>query len=112
MDNNKVDMFINTVNGKFESHDLMSVKEQLEKADENKYSRVQVVGYKNPTTMIIIAFFLGGLGIDRFMLGQVGLGVLKILTIGGLGVWAIIDVFTASARTKRYNYNQFVNAVR
>lgn len=40
---------------------------------------------------VLISFFLGGLGIDRFYLGYTGLGVAKLLTCGGLGIWALID---------------------
>ncbi|QJR44054.1 TM2 domain-containing protein [Mycoplasma miroungirhinis] len=41
---------------------------------------------------LLISFFLGGLGIDRFMKGQIGLGVLKLITAGGFGVWWLIDL--------------------
>ena len=40
---------------------------------------------------VLLSFFLGGLGVDRFYLGYTGLGVLKLVTFGGCGVWSLID---------------------
>lgn len=42
-------------------------------------------------TATLLSFFLGGLGIDRFYLGYTGLGIAKLVTLGGCGVWAMID---------------------
>jgi TM2 domain-containing membrane protein YozV len=46
----------------------------------------------NWTLTIIMSVIFGQLGIDRFIMGQVGLGILKLITLGGCGIWWLIDV--------------------
>ena len=48
-------------------------------------------GQKDWSTALLLSFYLGWLGIDRFYLGYTGLGVLKLFTMGGCGLWAIVD---------------------
>jgi TM2 domain-containing membrane protein YozV len=40
---------------------------------------------------ILLCFFLGALGIHRFYVGKIGTGILQLITIGGLGIWTMID---------------------
>lgn len=46
---------------------------------------------KNIIIALLLAFFLGWLGVHRFYTGKIGTGILMILTLGGLGIWALID---------------------
>ncbi|MDP4282588.1 MAG: TM2 domain-containing protein [Bacteroidota bacterium] len=103
MDTQKVDFFIMT-NGKyFENFQLIQIREQLLKADENKWAILQALQFKDPTLSLIISLLGGCLGIDRFFIGDIGLGVAKLLTCGGLGIWTIIDWFLIMQAAKEKN---------
>jgi TM2 domain-containing membrane protein YozV len=56
--------------------------------------------------MLIISILGGHFGIDRFIIGDMGLGVAKLLTCGGLGIWTIVDWFLIMERTKEVNFEK------
>ena len=47
---------------------------------------------KSKTVAIVLSILLGELGIDRFYLGYTGLGIVKLITCGGFGIWWLIDL--------------------
>ena len=53
---------------------------------------------KSYTTALILSILLGALGIDRFYLGYTGIGIAKLLTLGGCGIWALIDLILIAMR--------------
>ncbi len=107
----KVDLFIMTNSKFFESHHLGWIREQLVQADDEQWPRFQMMQFKDPTTLLIVSLLGGSLGIDRFMLGDTGMGVGKLLTCGGLGIWAIIDWFMIMPATREKNMVAFQQAL-
>jgi TM2 domain-containing membrane protein YozV len=63
-------------------------------------------GNKSFLTTWLLSLLLGGLGIDRFYLGKVGTGILKLVTFGGFGIWALIDLILVltNKQTDRRGY--------
>jgi len=61
---------------------------------------------KDPQTSLIVSIVGGSLGIDRFLIGDTGIGIGKLLTCGGFGIWAIVDWFLIQGATKEKNMQQ------
>ena len=50
------------------------------------------VSEKSNTVALLLCLFLGALGIHRFYVGKIGTGILQLVTLGALGIWALIDL--------------------
>lgn len=68
---------------------------------------IRLAQSKDPTIVLLISIFLGQFGIDRFFVGDTMMGVLKLITCGGCGIWTIIDWFLIMGVTKDKNYANF-----
>ena len=108
MEQQKVDMYLMTNQKYFPEEKIMYLKEKLLAADEAKFSLISTVELKDPTTLLLVSIFLGELGIDRFMLGDTGMGILKLLTAGCCGILAIIDWFQIQKKTRELNFNKIM----
>lgn len=67
------------------------------------YSQWGQAKHSNKSFLVtwLLSLLLGVLGVDRFYLGKVGTGILKLITFGGLGIWALIDLILVLANKTR-----------
>ncbi len=111
MDQQKLDMFIMTNQKYLPAEKIMYLKDKLKTMDEDKFSLISTIEMKDPTTILLVSIFLGGLGVDRFMLGDTGMGILKLLTGGLCGILTIIDWFSVSKKAKDLNFNNIMTLI-
>lgn len=104
METQKVDMFMMSNGSNLPEEKAFMVREKLAATDDNKWNVISSIQFKNPTTALILSILLGPLGADRFYIGDTGLGIGKLLTCGGLGIWTIIDWFLICKSTREKNY--------
>ena len=104
MEKSKLDLYLTTNAKYFEPTAIPVIRQKLEGASDDVLVTLQATELKDPTTLLLISIFLGSLGIDRFMLGDTAMGILKLLTGGVCGILTIIDWFTITKKTKESNF--------
>jgi len=107
MDSQKVEMFILSKAEMFPPEQLPYIRERLLKMPDEKSNMIYAVEFKDTTIALILSLILGCYGIDRFFIGDIGLGVGKLLTCGGCGIWAIVDWFLIREATRKTNFSKF-----
>ena len=108
MDMQRVDMYIMTNQKYFPAEKLPFLRDRLLHCDYQRFMMISSMELKDPTTALILSLFLGSLGVDRFILGDVGIGVGKLLTCGGCGIWTIVDWFLVQNRAKEVNFEKIM----
>jgi TM2 domain-containing membrane protein YozV len=106
MDAQKVDMYLMTQAKYFEGYQIHAVRDKLLSLDDSKFYMVSALNLKDPTTILIVSLLAGHFGVDRFMMGDTGLGIGKLLTCGGLGVWTVVDWFLVMSRAREINFQK------
>ncbi|AZU03994.1 TM2 domain protein [Glycocaulis alkaliphilus] len=83
--------------------ELLTIVGSLPEANRPGFISAFQASEKNPVLLFGFNIWLGGLGIDRFLVGDILAGVLKLITLGGFGLWVLIDCFLIGGRTRQKN---------
>lgn len=91
---------------------LSSLREML-LSTTMSYCEVQVVlmQMKDPIISLILSIVVGYLGIDRFYVDDIGLGIIKLITCGGLYIWWLVDIFLIMGKTRMRNYERLTQVL-
>ncbi len=108
MDAQKLDLYLMSNQKYFPAEKIPFIREKLAALDDSQFVVATAIELKDPTVMLIISIFLGGWGVDRFMMGDIGMGVLKLLTGGVCGILWLVDVITIMNKVKEQNFNNFM----
>lgn len=104
MEPEKVNHMLMMLSSKIPAGSIPSVRTRLENTDISESEILALQSQmKDPLLSILLSIFIGTLGVDRFYIGDVGLGVGKLLTGGGCGIWWLIDIFLIVDATKQKN---------
>ena len=106
MEKSKIDLYLTTNAKYFEPTAIPIIRQKMENASDDTLLTLQATELKDPTTVLLVSIFLGTLGIDRFMIGDVGMGILKLLTGGLCGILTLVDWFTISKKAKQINLSK------
>ncbi len=68
---------------------------------KEKTNNMNEISEKSRLAVTLLSWFLGGLGVHRFYLGKIGTGILMIFTLGGFGIWWMIDFIYAVSGTMK-----------
>ena len=107
MESDKVNHILMMLSSKIPAGSIPSVRTRLENTDISESEILALQSQmKDPLLSILLSIFIGTLGVDRFYIGDVGLGIGKLLTGGGCGIWWLIDIFLIVDATKQKNLEQ------
>ena len=81
---------------------------KLKTCSDAKLDMIVTVPKKEPVAALVLGVVFGYLGVDRFYIGDIGLGIGKLLTFGGCGIWQIVDWFIIMRATREKNFDEIM----
>ena len=104
MESDEVNHILMMLSSKIPMESISSVRTRLENSELSEAEMMTLLTQmKAPLLSILLSVFVGTFGVDHFYIGDVGLGIGKLLTGGGCGIWWLIDIFLIMDATKQKN---------
>ncbi len=109
MKEENVRQILGIIGDKVPEEKIMVLKNKLATVTDDKVDEILCASLYNPTHILLFSVFLGGFGVDRFMIGDTGLGVGKLLLgWATCGIWPLIDIFISYQKAKEKNFNKIM----
>ncbi|MBR1788230.1 MAG: TM2 domain-containing protein [Bacteroidaceae bacterium] len=112
MERNKVEELLLMNASKLPPEGLQMIRERLLNMEDSTLAQIVLSQLKDPTLALILSIVIGYWGADRFYIGDMGIGLGKLLTCGGAWIWYVIDIFLIMDATKKKNLETLLIQLR
>lgn len=104
-----VDLYCTVHHDYFGTDKMILVRNRLMTMTESEFEMATSIDYVNPDMMLFVSCLSGSFGLDRFLLGETAVGLLKLLTFGCFGILTLIDLLTIRKKTQELNFNKIMS---
>ena len=112
MDSKDIEQLLMVNGSKLPIESISILRDKLQNCDDYTMAAFAFSQLKDPTISLVLSICIGGYGVDRFYIGDVGLGVGKLVTCGGCGIWWLIDIFLIMDATRKKNFQTLMMQLR
>ena len=112
MEANKVEQLLLLNGSKIPTESIPLLREKLSQSEDVTMAQLAFSQLKDPILSLVLSITLGYWGVDRFYIGDIGMGIGKVLTCGGAYIWYIIDIFLIMDATKKKNLETILMQIR
>ena len=111
--NDQVDSYLYSYCSYFPDNDILYLRTMMLGISRENYLTICATPLHNPMVILLLSIFLGELGVDRFLIGDIGMGLAKLFLSGiTLGIFPFIDIFFCYKRAKEINFEEVLKRIR